>query len=122
MSEPLRRARAYLKTGMENVKTAKAAGADMSVIVPLLTALVQLALEIVPGLLKRGELEEAIGEAAKELPKDWDLYVTVQNGVTEVFAHCPRGGQNVAPNKGTLADQVLSLIKLAKEREASHLP
>lgn len=120
MSEPLRSAGTYLMAGIENIKTAKAEGADMSAIIPLLTALVQLALDIVPGLLKRGEFEEAIEEAARELPAEYLISVDIERGsaVTNILLpaldHDDAGAFDV---EGTLAEQVRALVKIAKDRE-----
>ena len=123
MSEALLRVtKNDISRAMMRIGRLRATSTDLSVIVPLLTALVQLALEIVPGLLKRGELESAIEEAARELPKDWRIDIRTLEGIS-VTSLWWCGGEwtsySLLPDG--LPEQVRALVKIAKERE-SHLP
>lgn len=111
----------HLAGALQEIRKARAAGVDLSALLPLITALVELAAEVLPELLKRKDgLEEAIDRAAKELPDDWFISVDVSkdSATTDLF-HVADKHEPPPDVDGTLAEQVLALVKIAKVREAS---
>lgn len=78
-------------------------------VVELLAELVKLAAAVIPGLLKRGKLEEAIEEAIREMPSGWCVAIEIENGGTVVTI------PSIAENASR--DQMSVVAQIAKDLE-----
>lgn len=114
-----------LASAIREIQKARAAGVDLSALLPLLTTLVELATEVLPGMLKRDGLEEAIEKAAKELPESHFIAIDINQtpGKVDVLLLLSEHLELVQQDTpGTLAEQVETLVNVAKIRDAAQPP
>lgn len=108
-----------LKGAQARLEDARRQGIDLTELLPLLVALVELAREIVPDLLKpKHGLEDAIEEAARDLPPDWMISIAVGPGSAVVeLDHIGDEDETPPSVDGTLAEQVREMTKVAVYRQ-----
>lgn len=86
-------AKDYLRGATKQLEKARAAGVDLSALVPLLTALIELAAEVLPGALKRDELGDAMDRAVETLPAGYSVVVRLERARWSVGMVGPKGDE-----------------------------
>lgn len=86
-------AKSYLSGAAQQIEKARAAGMDLSALVPLVTALIELAVEVLPGVLKRDELGDAMDRAVEKLPAGYVIQVRLERARWSVGLVGPRGDE-----------------------------
>lgn len=63
-------------------------------------------------------LGEAVNQAARDLPKGWQLVLEIENGAAEVVLFRPSGAEEMLPSSDEplLSERVLAAFEVAKRK------